>query len=98
MIKIGWLFYKNGEVFLMDLFQNNSRLVNSINNLSLIGYYLTNIGYAIITIAYWKEINSTIELMQSLTTTLGKIIFGLAILHYNNIFWLQKLQKKSILN
>lgn len=98
MIKVGWLFYKNGEVFLLSLFQNNIQLVRSINNLLLIGYYLTNIGYAIITIAYWENINSTIEMINSLSYTIGKIILLLAFMHYNNIFWLKHLNKSKLLN
>ncbi|QRM88064.1 hypothetical protein FG167_02105 [Lacinutrix sp. WUR7] len=95
MIKVGWLFYKNGELFLLNLLNNNLPLVKNINNLLLTGYYLTNIGYAIITIAYWQSIENTIELINSLTTTLGKIIMLLALLHYNNIFWLKYLTKSN---
>lgn len=97
MIKIGWLFYKNGEVFLYSLFNQNTELVKSINNLLLIGYYLTNIGYAIVTISYWEKIDSLIELINSLSFTLGKIILLLALLHYNNIFWLKHITKTKIL-
>ncbi|WP_353778901.1 hypothetical protein [Winogradskyella sp. 3972H.M.0a.05] len=97
MIKIGWLFYKNGEVFLLNLFNNNTDLVKSINNLLLVGYYLTNIGYAIISISYWKQIDSIPEMLNSLSTTLGKIILLLALMHYNNIFWLKYLNKSKLL-
>ena len=57
MIYVGWLFYTYGELFLFNIF-NDKSLVKSINNLLLIGYYLVNLGYAIITIAYWEVINS----------------------------------------
>ncbi|MFD1063833.1 hypothetical protein ACFQ1Q_11310 [Winogradskyella litorisediminis] len=98
MVKIGWLFYKNGEVFLLNLFQNNEELVKSINNLLLIGYYLTNIGYAIITISNWERIDNLIEMLNSLSATIGKIILLLALMHYNNIFWLKHLNKSKLLN
>lgn len=98
MIKIGWLFYKNGEVFLLNLFQNNIALVKSINNLLLIGYYLTNIGYAITTISDWEQINSVYQMLNSLSQTIGKIILLLALMHYNNIFWLKHLNTSKLLN
>ncbi len=98
MVKVGWLFYKNGEVFLLNLFHNNTALVKSINNLLLIGYYLTNIGYAIITISYWENLSSIVEMINSLSKTIGKIILLLAIMHYNNIFWLRQLNKSKLLN
>ncbi len=98
MVYVGWLFYKNGEVFLLDLFNNNKSLVKSINNILLIGYYLIKLGYAVITIAYWEEITSTLQMLNGLSYHLGIIIIGLAVLHYNNVFCLNYLVKSKILN
>ena len=96
MIYVGWLFYKHGELFLLNLFHNES-LVKNINNLLLIGYYLVNLGYAIITIAYWEIINSIPEMLNALSYHLGIIIMGLAILHYNNVLCLNYLVKSKSL-
>ena len=98
MLKVGWLFYKNGEVFLMDLFNQNKPLVTSINKLLLIGYYLVNIGYAILTIAYWDELTNVLDVINSLSKTIGRIIFLLALMHYNNIFILKYINKQNLLN
>ncbi len=96
-IKVGWMFYKNGELFLMNLFENNIALIKNVNNILLIGYYLVNLGYSILTISYWEEINNSIELINILSYTLGRIIILLALLHYNNIFWLKYLTKSNII-
>lgn len=98
MLKVGWLFYKNGEVFLMSLFNQNKPLVTSINKLLLIGYYLVNIGYAILTIAYWEHLTNVIDIINSLSITLGRIILILALMHYNNIFILKHINKQKLLN
>ncbi len=96
MIKIGWLFYKNGEIFLLNLFKQQVVLVKSINNILLIGYYLVNLGYAIITIAYWETISSISEILNSLSHRLGIMIICLAVLHYNNVFCLTYILKSKI--
>lgn len=98
MIKIGWLFYKHGEVYLIYLFQQNNNLVKSLNQILLIGYYLINLGYAIYSIAYWEHVNSTTQLINTLSYHLGIIIIGLAIMHYNNVFWLTFFVKSKTLN
>lgn len=96
MIKVGWLFFKNGEVFLLNLTENE-HLAKSINNLLLVGYYLVNLGYAILTISFWEDIQNYIQIIESLTKTLGKIILVLATLHYNNVLFLNYLiTKKNI--
>lgn len=98
MLKVGWLFYKHGEVFLMDLFKQDKPLVRSINKLLLIGYYLLNIGYAILTIAYWEHLENAIDIINSLSITLGRIIIVLALMHYNNIFILKFINKQKLIN
>ena len=88
MIKVGHLFYMHGELFLLNLFNQNKSLVKSINNILLIGYYLINLGYAIITISYWDQLHSVLDIINSMSDTLGKIIMILSALHFNNIFCL----------
>ncbi len=96
-IKVGWMFYKNGELFLSNIFGSDLALVKKVNSLLLTGYYLVNLGYSILTIAYWERINHTLELINVMSSTLGKIILLLALLHYNNIFWLKHVTKSNIL-
>jgi len=98
MLKVGWLFYKNGEFFLISLLQNNLLLVKNVNSLFLIGYYLVNIGYAVLTISNWETVNSFADMINTLTHVIGKIMLILALLHYNNIFWLKHLTKSKNLN
>lgn len=86
MLRVGWLFYKNGEVFIISLIPDNTQLVKNINHLLLIGYYLVNLGYAVLTISDWNTVNSIIEMINSLTFIIGKIMLLLALLHFNNIF------------
>ena len=39
--------FKNGKVFLHDIFHGNQALAESVNNLLLVGFYLVNVGYAV---------------------------------------------------
>ncbi len=97
IIRVGWLLYKNGEIFLLHLYKQDTRIVKPINNLLLTGYYLTNIGYAIITVATWEIVNNLSELLATLSQHLGTIISGLAVLHYNNLLCLKYLIKSKLL-
>ncbi len=36
--------FKNGRVFLVDIFHGNDLLADSVNKLLLVGFYLINIG------------------------------------------------------
>ncbi|MEM6686759.1 MAG: hypothetical protein AAF617_13330 [Bacteroidota bacterium] len=94
-LKIGWILYKNGEVFLCDMFTNDVELVKNLNKLLLIGYYLINLGAATLTITYWDTVENVVEMLNTLATVLGKTIIVLALLHFNNIFWIILLNRKK---
>ena len=44
--------HKNGRVFLVDAFHGNEPLADSVNHLLVVGFYLINIGYVAMAVAY----------------------------------------------
>ena len=94
IIKVGFICYKNGNIFVMHLIPNDKEFCIRINKMLLVGYYLINIGYAIISLSDWKPITSVIELIESIAIHIAIIIGILAVLHYFNLFWLTKFIKK----
>jgi hypothetical protein len=94
-IKLGWVFYKNGEIYLHELFNNQEDYVRSINKLLLIGYYLVNLGKASITIAYWETITTIPDLIRVVGLKLGSLLLLLAIMHYVNVIGLALYSKNQ---
>ncbi|AXG67951.1 hypothetical protein KORDIASMS9_00133 [Kordia sp. SMS9] len=94
-IKVGWILYKSGEVFLCSIFQNDIEMTQNLNKLLLIGYYLINLGAATITITFWDTVENLPEMINTLSKILGSTIVLLALLHYNNIFWITFLNRKK---
>jgi hypothetical protein len=77
--------HKNGEVWLMDIFGNDHRLVRAINDTLLIGCYVLNIGYIAIVLSTWMPVVTMDQMMATLTTRTALIVVTLAFLHYTNI-------------
>lgn len=84
---VGWACYKNGIHFILDCVHDYA-IAHAINNILLIGYYLLNIGYAILTLTGWKSIESIPEMFDVLTLRLSIIILTLALTHYVNMLLL----------
>lgn len=95
VILVGTVLFKNGKVFLFDIFKGDTELTEAVNRLLLIGFYLINFGYILINYNFAKAIGNWIELLQKLSSELGIIIFSLGIIHMINIFFLMKMRKKS---
>lgn len=86
--QIGGKFYKNGEIYIKMLMPNNLRLVQSVNKILLVGYYLLNLGYTSLSISSWPTIDNQNMLCFYLSDRVGFIILMLALIHYFNLIWL----------
>jgi len=84
-VHTGRLFYKNGRVYLLNLFNKDERLTGFINKILLTGYYLLNLGYVALMIRFWKTISSLGELIASVTNRTGTIMLTLGAMHFFNM-------------
>ena len=87
--------FKNGKLFLVDIFHGNLELATAVNNLLLFGFYLINIGYAVYTLKIFQTIGSTQEIIEVLSLKIGAIILILGGMHFGNMFIFFKLRKKA---
>ena len=93
-----WLartLFKNGKVFLVDIFHGNKELADSVNNLLLVGFYLVNIGYAVYTLQVTSSITNFQEVIEKLSVKVGFIILILGAMHFFNLYIFFTLRKKA---
>ena len=88
--------FKNGKVFLIDIFHGNKELADSVNNLLLVGFYLVNIGYAVYTLQVTSHIYNLQEVIEELSLKVGLIILILGGMHFFNLYIFFNLRKKAI--
>ena len=87
--------FKNGKIFLVDIFHGNKELADSVNNLLLVGFYLINIGYAVYTLKIYYEITNVKEIIESLSIKIGLIILILGLMHFFNLYVFFSLRKRA---
>lgn len=89
--------FRNGRVFLIDIFHGNKELAEAVNKLLLVGFYLVNLGYAIYTLRVEFNISNTRELIEQLSLKTGAIILILGGMHFLNMIIFFKLRKRALL-
>ncbi|MCP9752161.1 hypothetical protein [Ferruginibacter sp. HRS2-29] len=89
--------FRNGKVFLVDIFHGNKELADSVNNLLLVGFYLINIGYAVYTLRITSVISSYQEVIEKLSLKVGLIILIVGAMHFFNLYIFFTLRKKAAL-
>ncbi len=88
--------FKNGKIFLVDIFHGNNELADSVNNLLLVGFYLVNLGYAVYTLQVTATIANVQQVIEELSIKVGLIILILGAMHFFNLYIFFSLRKKAI--
>ena len=96
-IWVATTLFKNGKLFLIDIFHGNKELAISVNNLLLTGFYLINFGYAIYTLQVTNSITNMQLVIEILSIKIGLIILILGVMHFFNLYIFFKLRKKALL-
>ena len=89
--------FRNGKIFLVDIFHGNNELATAVNNLLLVGFYLVNIGYAVYTLSITDNIWNARQLVETLSIKVGAIILILGGMHFFNMLVFYKLRKRALL-
>lgn len=92
-VKVGWVFYRNGRIFILGLLQGDAALTGAINNILLAGYYLLNLGYATLMISTWDKVHNWTEMLVSITRMTGIILLTLAVMHVLNMLTIYFISK-----
>ncbi|WP_108866645.1 hypothetical protein [Aquimarina aquimarini] len=93
IIKVGFICYQNGTIFMANIIPDDTDFCLKVNNMLLIGYYLLNIGYAILALSGWSTIYTLTQMTEVISRHIAIIICILAGLHYFNLFWITRFLK-----
>ena len=92
---VGRVLSRNGKPFLLGIFHGDSTLADAVNKLLLVGFYLINIGYAVVTLRVLSSILNPQEMIEVLSRKIGAIILILGGMHFFNLFILFRLRRKA---
>lgn len=89
------VLFKNGRIFLVDIFHGNNDLADSVNKLLVVGFYLINIGYMSLVLKETGAINNSQLVVEVLSRKLGYIILILGAMHFFNLTVFFKLRNRA---
>lgn len=87
--------FKNGRVFMLDIFHGKEDIAFSTNRLFEMGFYLLNIGFALIILKMSTEPKSAQETIEALSKKLGGFSIYLGIMLFVNLLLFFRGRRKS---
>ncbi len=94
-IWVAKVLFKNGKIFLIEIFHQDEALAEAVNKLLLVGFYLLNFGYICFMMQENRKIVSYQEVFEILSIKIGAIILILGIVHFLNLYVFFKLRNKA---
>ena len=84
----------NGEVFLVDCFGHDEVLARSTNHLLVIGFYLVNLGFILLTLQFGTPPETLPDAIRFLSGKVGLAVLVLGAMHFFNMNAIAKFGRK----
>jgi hypothetical protein len=78
--------FRNGLVFMRDIFFGREEIAKATNALFRIGFYLLNIGFALYILQIYDTLNGAQGIIEVLSTKIGGFSIYLGIMLFFNLF------------
>jgi hypothetical protein len=93
-IYVGTTLFRNGRVFLNDVFEGREELADAVNHLLIVGFYLLTIGFVVATVSLGGNPEDAGDMMQALSVQVGAVMVTLGAVHLFNLRMLSTVRRK----
>ena len=91
-IWVAQTLFKNGRLFLVDVFHGNEPLADSVNHLLVVGFYLINLGYVSLALRVGTVVENAREAIEALSWKVGLVLLVLGAMHFFNLLIFSKIR------
>ncbi|WFL78899.1 hypothetical protein P7228_07495 [Altererythrobacter arenosus] len=85
---------KNGLIFLVECFGHDELLARSTNHLLVVGFYLVNLGWILLTLRFGSEPATLADTIRFLSSKIGIAVIVLGAMHFFNMNAIAKFGRK----
>src|SRR5687767_15995087 len=92
-----WLartLFRNGAVFLNDVFADKPKLAEAVNRLLVVGFYLFNLGYACLLLKA-DPAPTVVGAIETLAYKLGALFLSLGVMHFLNMYLFHRIRSRA---
>lgn len=87
--------FKNGKIFMLDIFKGREDIAQATNKLFETGFYLLNIGFALMILQMNIIENSYQELIEKLSYKIGGFSIYLGFMLFFNLYFFFRGKRKA---
>ena len=89
--------FRNGQIFLVDVFRGNAALATSVNHLLVVGFYLLNLGFVSFNLKLAGSVHGSAQAVEVLSQKLGLVLLVLGGMHFLNLWVFHQMRHRTLL-
>ncbi len=94
-IWVGRTLFRNGRLFLVDVFDGNERLADAVNRLLIVGFYLLNLGFVTLFLRVQDDVVGLRGSFDTLSVKVGTVLLVLGGIHLGNVYLFNRIRRRS---
>ncbi len=87
--------FKNARIFMMDIFKGRAEIADATNKLFETGFYLLNMGFALMILRMDLYQNNYQELVETLSYKIGGFSIYLGVMLFLNLYFFFRGKRKA---
>lgn len=96
-IYVGRTLFRNGKVFLHDVFGGDDDLADAVNRLLVVGFYLLNLGYVALFLRTDSQVDDAERVLEVLSFRIGIVAIVLGVVHLANVWVFNAFRRRAAL-
>ncbi len=86
---------RNGRSFLVEAFQGNGEMADSVNHLLVVGFYLINIGYVALALRTADLVFNARSAIELICDKVGVVLMVLGVMHFVNVYVFNRMRQRG---
>ncbi|RNL51858.1 hypothetical protein [Pedobacter jejuensis] len=87
--------FKNSKIYMLDIFKGREEIANATNKLFETGFYLLNLGFALLIMKITAYENNYQTLIETLSSKIGGFSIYLGIMLFFNLYFFFRGKRKA---
>lgn len=87
--------FRNGRIFMLDIFNGRVEIANATNRLFEVGFYLLNVGFALLILRFRYDLNTYQAMIEGLSYKIGGFSIYLGAMLFLNLYLFFRGKRKS---
>lgn len=88
--------HRSGRAFLVEAFHGEETLADSVNHLLVVGFYLVNLGWIVMTLQTRAALDTPRAAIELLSGKIGTVLFVLGLMHFFNVFLFSRYRRRAL--